>query len=183
MTPFNKAKAAEAVEQDDALAGDVAAARAASGDDSNEEIAKLESELTEAKDRALRAQAELENYRRRAQRELDDSLRYANMSLMRDLLPVVDNLNRAAEAAGQASDASVLLSGVRMVLTQFEEVLAKHHCKRIVAQGEPFDPNIHEAIAQQPSQDQEPGTVLIEATTGFRLHDRVVRPTQVVVSQ
>jgi molecular chaperone GrpE len=116
------------------------------------------------------------------QREMDDALRYANINLMRDLLPVVDNLHRAAESAEKTSDIASLLSGVKMVAKQFEEVLARHHCKRIAAHGEPFDPNVHEAIAQQPSEEHPHGVVLLEATSGFQLHDRVVRPTQVIVS-
>lgn len=146
------------------------------------EADQLRTELNETRDRALRAVAELENFRKRSQRESHDAQKFANMSLMRDLLPIVDNLNRAAEAANSASDAASLVSGVKMVVAQFEEVLARHHCKRIVALGEAFDPNFHEAIAQQPSAEYPAGTVALEATTGFQLHDRVVRPTQVIVS-
>jgi molecular chaperone GrpE len=146
------------------------------------EVDQLRSELAETRDRALRAVAELENFRKRTQRESHDTQRYANMSLMRDLLPIVDNLNRAAKAAGAGGDATGLVSGVRMVASQFEDVLARHQCKRIVALGQPFDPNLHEAIAQQPSSEYPAGTVSLEATTGFQLHDRVVRPTQVIVS-
>jgi molecular chaperone GrpE len=117
---------------------------------------------------------------------MDDALRYANINLMRDLLPVVDNLHRAAESAekstDQPADVAALLAGVKMVASQFEDVLARHHCKRISAHGEAFDPNVHEAIAQQPSDEHAQGMVLLEATTGFQLHDRVVRPTQVIVS-
>ncbi len=146
------------------------------------DIERLQSELSEAKDRALRTQAELDNYRKRSQREMEDSLRYANMNLMRDLLPIVDNLRRAADSAEKTSDVAGLLAGVKMVAAQFEDVLARHHCKRIAAHGEAFDPNVHEAIAQQPSEEHPQGTVMLEATTGFQLHDRVVRPTQVIVS-
>lgn len=150
--------------------------------ESASEVDQLRAELAETKDRALRTQAELDNYRKRIQREMDDTLRYANMNLMRDLLPVVDNLHRAAESAEKTSDVAALLAGVQMVASQFEDVLARHHCKRIPAHGEAFDPNVHEAIAQQPSEEHPHGTVLLEATTGFQLHDRVVRPTQVIVS-
>jgi molecular chaperone GrpE len=146
------------------------------------EVDGLRGELAEAKDRALRTQAELDNYRKRVQREMEDTLRYANMNLMRDLLPVLDNLRRAADSAEKAPDVAGLLSGVKMVAAQFEDVLARHHCKRIGALGEAFDPNVHEAIVQQPSEEYAQGTVMLEATTGFQLHDRVVRPTQVIVS-
>ena len=96
-------------------------------------------------------------------RDLDDQLKYANIVLLRDLLPVLDNVSRAIEAAGQTSDAAGLLEGVKLVATQLETVLAKHHCKRIEAVGQPFDPNRHEAILQQPSADHPPGTVIAEA--------------------
>lgn len=146
------------------------------------ESERLQAELAAAKDRELRALAEIENTRRRMRRDLDEQLKYANIALLRDLLPVLDNVSRAIEAAEKGSDAAGLLEGVRLVATQLESVLAKHHCKRIEAVGQPFDPNRHEAIFQQPSADHPPGTVLAEALPGFALHDRVVRPTQVIVS-
>ncbi len=180
---------------DDALAADgdetnADETHASSGDPTGDEIQRLRGELEEAEDRALRTQAELDNYRKRSRREMDDVLRYANINLMRDLLPVVDNLHRAAESAeksteksaDKSADVASLLAGVKMVASQFEDVLSRHHCKRIFAHGEAFDPNLHEAIAQQPSDEHGHGMVMLEATTGFLLHDRVVRPTQVIVS-
>lgn len=143
---------------------------------------QLRDELELIKDRALRAQAELENYRRRATRELQEQLRYANMPLFRDLLPVIDNIGRAIEAAESSQEAPGLLAGFKMVAQQLDEVLRQHHCTRIDALHEPFDPNLHEAIAQQPSDQLEPGTVMHVTQTGYTLHDRVVRPSQVVVS-
>jgi molecular chaperone GrpE len=147
------------------------------------EVEKLRLDLEEAGDRLLRAQAELDNYRKRARRELEDSLRYATMALLRDLLPVIDNLGRAlAAAAEQPQEQSGLVDGVKMVAQSFEAVLARHGCKRIDALGKPFDPAFHEAISQQPSNDQPPQTVLYVAQDGYTLHDRVVRPAQVIVS-
>jgi molecular chaperone GrpE len=175
--PADKSSTAQAF--DDALAAEQEASMNVAD---SSEVERLRIELGEAKDRDLRTQAELDNYRKRVQREMEDSLRYANMNLMRDLLPVVDNLNRAADSAEKTSDVAGLLAGVKMVAAQFEDVLARHHCKRITAHGETFDPNVHEAIAQQPSEEHPQGMVLLEATTGFQLHDRVVRPTQVIVS-
>ncbi len=145
-------------------------------------IEDLKEELDHAKDRVLRVQAELENYRKRAARELADERRYAHMPLLRDLLPVLDNMYRAIEAAEKSLDLGALLEGMRMVVEQFRGVLERHHCREIPAQGEPFDPNVHEAIAQQAASDVPPNTVIHVAQTGFVLHDRVVRPTQVVVS-
>ena len=139
--------------------------------------------MNEASDRLLRAQAELENYRKRARRELEEERRYANMPLLRDLLPVFDNIQRAIAAAEKTPDASKLLEGVKMVAQNFDLALSRHHCRRIDALGKPFDPAVHEAISQQPSADHPPNTVLMVVQDGFVLHDRVVRPAQVIVSK
>ncbi len=147
-----------------------------------EDIARVREELDAAKDRALRFQAELENYRRRVAREMEQERRYAGLSLLRDLLPVWDNVNRAIEAAERAGGGPGLLQGFKMVAEQIEDVLRRHECVKIDALHQPFDPNLHEAITQQPSDEHLPGTVLGETQTGFRLHDRVVRPSQVIVS-
>jgi molecular chaperone GrpE len=146
-------------------------------------LEQLRADLDAAKERVLRSQAELENYRKRATREIDENRRYAELPLMRDLLPVLDNVERAVAAADQTQDVAVLLDGIKLVARQFEEILERHHCKRIGALHLPFDPHMHHAIAQQPSSEFPPNTVLIVAEPGFQLYDRVVRPSQVVVSR
>lgn len=146
------------------------------------ELDQLRVELREANDQVLRAHAELENYRKRARRELEDERRYANMPLLRDLLPVVDNIQRAIAAAEKSADGGGLLDGIRMVASSLEATLARHHCQRIVALNQPFDPAVHEAIAQQPAPGVPPHTVVAVAQDGYQLYDRVVRPAQVVVS-
>jgi len=146
------------------------------------EVEKLRAELEDATDRLLRAQAELDNYRKRARRELEESLRYAAMPLVRDLLPVIDNLGRALAAAEKSGEKSVLIDGVKIVAQTFESVLARHDCKKIDAFSQPFDPAFHEAILQQPSAEHPPQTVLLVAQDGYTLHDRVIRPAQVIVS-
>jgi molecular chaperone GrpE len=151
-------------------------------DSTEEAIDSLREELDVARDRALRVQAELENYRKRVARERADEHRYANLPLLRDLLPVVDNLERAIAAAEQTHDAGTLLDGVKLVKEQLAGVLAKHDCVPIEAQGEPFDPHRHEAVLQQPSDEVPANAVLQVTQTGYRLHDRVVRAAQVVVS-
>ena len=142
----------------------------------------LAAELEAERDRALRLQAEMQNLRQRTSRELADERRYAPLAVMRDLLPVLDNIDRAIEAAEKNSDAEALMEGFRLVRQQLTSVLAQHHCEPIEAVGEPFDPGFHEAILQQPSPDHAAGTVMLTTQTGYRLHDRVVRPTQVIVS-
>ncbi|MGC3969053.1 MAG: nucleotide exchange factor GrpE [Pirellulales bacterium] len=164
---------------EDAIAGSTADAAAALDDP----IAKLQAEANEAKDRALRAVAELENVRKRLRREMDDERKYALMPLVGDLLPVVDNIGRAVTAAEKNADVTSLLEGVKLVAQQLESVLAKHNAKRIDALGKPFDPNVHAAILQQPVADQPPNTVVTVAQEGYTLHDRVVRPAQVIVSK
>ena len=178
----------QAADVDAALAGSVAnadraaTAGSAAADDAEAEAQRLRADLEEAGDRLLRAQAELENYRRRARRELEDERKYAAMPLLRDLLPVFDNVRRAIEAAERTSEGSSLLEGFRMVSQAFDAALARHHCQRIDALHKPFDPTYHEAISQQPSNELGPNVVLMVVQEGFMLHDRVVRPAQVIVS-
>ena len=161
----------------------------AAGAGQREDIAKtaaeadrLKQELEAAKDQMLRAHAELENFRKRTYRQMEEERKYAALPLVRDLVPVLDNLERAIEASEQNHDTASLLEGVKMVAQQFAAVLEQHHCKRINAQGAAFDPHRHEAIAQKPSADHPAGTVLDVAQVGYELHDRVVRPARVVVA-
>jgi molecular chaperone GrpE len=142
----------------------------------------LQADLAAAEARVLRAHAELENYRKRANRHLEDEKKYAVLPLMRDLLPVVDNLERAIQSADQEGGSARLVEGVKMVAQLLAMVLERHHCRRIEAQGAVFDPHVHEAIAQVPSEQVPPGQVLEVAQNGYQLHERVVRPSQVVVS-
>lgn len=149
------------------------------------DLGQLQAQAQEAHDQMLRAQAELDNYRKRARKQHEDDLRYANLPLLRDLLPVVDNIGRAIEAAekgAQTPESAKLLEGFTMVARQLGDVLARHHCQRIAAAGEAFDPNLHEAILQQPAADVPPGQVVTVVQEGYQLHDRVVRPSQVIVS-
>jgi molecular chaperone GrpE len=113
---------------------------------------------------------------------MEDSARYANQGLLKDLLPVVDNIHRAIESSQQSSNHEGLLEGVKMVSQQLVSILEDHHCPRIGAAGDPFDPELHEAIAQQPSGEYPAGTVVTVVRPGYKLYDRVIRPTQVIVS-
>jgi molecular chaperone GrpE len=143
---------------------------------------QLAVELAAANDRALRLQAEMQNLRARTSREITDERRYAAMPILRDLLPVVDNMDRAIEAAEKAGEAENLLAGFRLVRQQLMAILSQHLCAPIEAEGLPFDPHFHAAILQQPSADVPAGHVMMVTQTGYKLHDRVVRPTQVIVS-
>lgn len=139
-------------------------------------------ELAAANDRLLRLQAEMQNLRNRTSREIADERKYAALPVVRDLLPVVDNINRAIEAAEKAGEAENLLAGFRLVKQQLHTLLTTHNTEVITPEGEIFDPNFHQAILQQPSADVPAGNVMFVAQPGYKMHDRVVRPAQVIVS-
>ena len=143
---------------------------------------QLHLELEEAKHRTLRAMADLENYRTRINRQMAEERRYASLDLMRELLPVWDNIGRALEAVADSHNLESLVEGVQMVHSQFLDVLKKHHCEKIEAKFQPFDPNVHASVAQIPNMEYPANTVIEEVQIGFRLFDRVVRPSQVVLS-
>ncbi len=147
---------------------------------------KLEAKELEAKenyDRFLRQVAELENFKKRTAREKADTIRYANEGLARDLLPVLDNLERALEHAQGGGNGKPLLDGIEMVLRGFLEALNKHGVKQISALGELFDPAKHEAIAQVESEEHKPNTVVAEHHKGYYLLDRLLRPALVTVAK
>ncbi len=130
-------------------------------------------------DRCLRLAADLENYRKRAAREREEVQRFGNEKLVKDLLPVVDGLDRALAAA--AAD-DPLRDGVKLVRATLEQTLAKHGVVGFSAMGEKFDPTFHEALMQVPTADRPAGTVVLEHARGFKLHDRLVRPAMVGVA-
>lgn len=147
---------------------------------------QLETKETEAKnyyERLLRQAAELENYKKRSGRERDDAIRYANEGLLKDLLPVVDNLERAIAHASGGGNGKPLVEGVEMVLRGLTDVLAKHGAMPILAQGQPFDPTKHEAITQVETDDHEPNSVVEELHKGYMLRDRLLRPALVSVAK
>jgi len=144
---------------------------------------RMRHEVEQARQRVLIAQAELENFRKRTRKDFEDQLRFAALPLAEDLLMVRDNLARAIAAAATTSGpADGLRAGVEMVVKQFDDAMAKHGIRPITAVGQTFDPNVHQAISQMASDQHPAGTVAIEATTGFEMHGRVIRPSQVVVS-
>jgi len=147
-----------------------------------DQIRGLQAERDALHDQRLRAQAELENFRKRARKENEQTRLYGHLTVVRDLLPGLDNLRRTLSAAEESHNVDQLIEGVRMVLKQFEDMLARHAVVPIEAMGQPFDPNRHEAVQQLPSADQPPMTVLQEIERGYMLHDRVVRPGKVIVS-
>jgi molecular chaperone GrpE len=172
------AEAEERIPSEEPAAKNVSAAAA-------DDTEQLREEVARANDRALRAAAELENFRRRSRQQLDDERRYAAAPLIQSLLPVLDNIDRAinsAESTANSEGGDVLLDGFKIVASQLQTVLAQYSCVPIEALGEPFDPNWHEAILQQPSDEYDAGTVMLVTETGYKLHDRVLRPAKVIVS-
>jgi len=143
---------------------------------------ELSLQLQDAEERVLRAQAEIENVRKRGRREYEDLLRYGEINLLRDILPVLDNIERAIEASESTTDVETLREGFRMTASQIEKLLETHGCETIKTENEVFDPTVHEAISQQPGNGAQPGTVIGVTSRGYMLRDRVVRPAQVIVA-
>jgi molecular chaperone GrpE len=135
--------------------------------------------LKEEHERLLRAAADLDNYKKRAAREREEIQKFGNERLLKDLFPVMDNLDRAL-AAASADDP--LAAGVKLVRASLEQALAKHGVSAFSALGEKFDPALHEALMQVPTREKPPGTVVLEHARGFKLNDRLVRPAMVGVA-
>lgn len=131
---------------------------------------------------AQRTKADFDNYQKRAARDLATERRYALTPLAGDILPALDNLDRAMDAAKQAGETGPLVQGVALVQSQFLDILRRHGITRIDAQGQPFDPNLHQAVMQEPTRDHPPSTVSRVLQHGYLIHDRVLRPASVAVS-
>ncbi len=145
-------------------------------------IESLQMQLAEAEKRVLIAHADLENFRRRNRRDMQDQLKYASLKVMHDVLESVDNLHRAVESYETDANGDGLVEGVKMVAQQINYSLETHGCKRIEAVGQPFDPNQHQALQMQASDEYDANVVMQDLRPGFMLHDRVIRPSQVFVS-
>lgn len=148
----------------------------------DEEMDRLRASADEADKRVLMAQAEAENFRKRMRRDFEDQLKFAPLPLVTEILDVRDNLARAIDAASETEDSEALREGVAIVVKQLDATLNKHGVREIPALGELFDPNYHEAISQVPSDEYASGMVAHVAVSGFQMHERVVRPSQVIVS-
>lgn len=152
------------------------------GDETTPQV-DLAAELEKYKDLALRTRADLENYRKRAIREKEEAIRYANASLVESLVPIFDNFELGLGAARTATDPAGIIMGLDMVRKQLEDFLRDYGIEAVDAVGQPFDPNLHEAMAQEESDTVPEGTVLRQIRKGFKLKDRLIRPASVVVSK
>ena len=147
------------------------------------QLAEKTAEAAHNWDQYVRERADAENFKKRLQREKADALRFATEALVRDLLPVIDNLERAVDHAASGGNGQPLLEGVRLVLKNALDVLERHGVSRVeAAGGGPFDPNQHEAVLQVPDARRQPNEVVEQYAPGYTLHDRLIRPARVSVS-
>ncbi len=153
-------------------------------DELGKQLAEAQKQAQDNYDRLLRVSAEFENYKKRASREMQDVVKYANERMAKELLGVVDNLERAIASANQTTEVDrALIQGVELTLSETLKILERHHVTPIEAVGQPFDPNFHQAMMQLPSADQPPNMVVQELQKGYRIHERLLRPALVAVSK
>jgi molecular chaperone GrpE len=146
-------------------------------------LAEKEKQIEELKERQLYQQAEFENFKKLKAREKQEVLRFGNETLIKELLPVIDNLERAIEHAGKTDEAKSIAEGVALTLNGFLKALEKFDVTRIDALGQKFDPNVHEAIYQEETEAVDPGTVVSEFQKGYVMDGRLLRPSKVSVAK
>lgn len=146
-------------------------------------LATAQAELERVRDQLLRTAADFDNFRKRSRRESQDAERRAREDVLKDLLPVFDNFERAAQHAGSATDIKSLAEGVTMVMRIFLDTLAKLGVERIQSLGQPFDPAVHEAVQQLATNEHPAGSVVAEIAPGYRMGERLLRPAMVVVAK
>lgn len=151
----------------------------AAGPAASEEVERLRREVADLKDRSVRTLADFDNFRKRSQRESQEFKKYALLEPMRDFLTVIDNLDLALSAQGSAED---LKLGVEMIHRQMQELLRRFGATEVPAVGQPFDPTLHEAVAREESPEVKAPTVVAELRRGYRMHDRLLRPSMVKVA-
>ena len=162
----------------DTASGEAPAVPAAESD-----LERVTAERDKKHEQLLRTTADFENYRKRMRREVEEAKVKGQQEVVRDILPVFDNLERAVQASTSASDAASVIEGIRMVLKLFEDTAERIGLARIKTVGERFDPQVHEAIQQKESPDAAPGTILAEVVPGYRFGEKLVRAAMVVVAR
>jgi molecular chaperone GrpE len=146
-------------------------------------VAEWKGRVEKLEDQLLRAKADFQNLQKRTAADRLDAIRYANADLMRTFVKVLDDFDRALAAAKESQEPNPLLEGIRLVRENFVKAMAESGLETIDALHQPFDPSIHEALMQVPTNDHPPGTVVEQHAKGYRLHGRVVRPAKVIVSK
>jgi len=150
--------------------------------DSEDPMAGLQADLDRFRDLALRSQADFENYKKRSAREKEEAIKYANSALLERLVSIIDNFELGLAAAKEQGKQSPIYSGMVLVQKQISDLLSENGLQPIEAEGKKFDPNLHEAIAHEASDQVPEGIVLRQARRGYRFKDRLLRPAKVVVS-
>lgn len=195
-TETDQQKDQDAVQPDEAVQPEVVVNEAGSEDVSNEEIEQelleeeqvseteqLQQQVADANDNVLRIQAEMQNMRRRAERDVENAHKFALDKFSADLLPVVDNLERALSAIDAEDDSQkAIAEGIELTLKSFLDVLVRFKIEAVDPAGQPFDANLHQAVSMLPNPDMEPNTVMDVFQKGYTLNGRLIRPAMVVVS-
>jgi len=154
----------------------------AESSETEDPTAGLQTDLDRFRDLAMRTQADFENYKKRSAREKEAAIKYANTSLLEKLVPIIDNFELGLDAAKSEGEESPIYSGMNLVLKQLNDFMIDNGVEPIEAVGQTFDPNLHEAIAHEPSREFPEGTVIRQSRRGYRFKDRLLRPSSVVVS-
>jgi molecular chaperone GrpE len=154
------------------------------GGDLQAQVDALTEELAATKDQTIRAQAEVQNVRRRAEQDVEKAHKFGQEKLVNDLLPIIDNLERALDTMDAENEAfKSVIEGVELTLKSFQDTLVRHNIEAVNPVGEPFDPQLHQAMSMVESPDAEPNTVINVFQKGYTLHGRLVRPAMVVVAK
>jgi molecular chaperone GrpE len=178
---MKKSPSAEREEQMNASTQANPPSSAVASSDSEDAMAGLQADLDRFRDLALRSQADFENYKKRAAREKEDAIKYANSSLLQRLVSILDNFELGLAAAKSEGKQSPIYSGMVLVQKQLNDLLEENGLQAIEAEGKQFDPNLHEAVAHEPGEAPE-GIVIRQGRRGYRFKDRLLRPARVVVS-
>jgi molecular chaperone GrpE len=152
-------------------------------DELKQKVEEKEKELVELRERLLYQQADFENFKKLKAKEKQEVLKFGNETLVKELLPVIDNLERAIQHGCKTEDSTAIVKGVELTLNSFLKVLEKFGVTRVDALEKEFDPNVHEAIAQEASEDKAPGTVVTELQKGYIMDGRLLRPSMVTVAK
>jgi molecular chaperone GrpE len=167
----------------DAAASTEAPATASDAAPEQDPLEAAKAEQAKLKDQLLRTLADFDNFRKRSRRELADAERRGRDDMLKEFLPVFDNLDRASAHAETATDVKALADGISLVMRQFADTLGKLGIERVPAVGKPFDPAVHEAVQQMETSDFEPGTIAAEVQAGYRNSEKLIRPALVVVAK
>ena len=146
-------------------------------------LGQLQADIESYRDLALRSKADFDNFRKRAAREKEDAVKYANSSFLDRLIPILDNFELGLNAARTSADNSQILAGMDMVAKQLTDFLVASGVEPVNAEGQPFDPNLHEAVAQEESATVPEGVIIRQLRKGYKLRDRLLRPATVMVSK